>query len=143
MKLIVTLSACLFMCGAVMAQTTPAKAKKAKSDKDKTVIYGTLRDARNKPYKGMKAFVYRADSTIVASGFTDADGHFETNNIAPGANYFVKLIYPTDKVTMVYGIEIKKGSLPLDLKGAPPTEDTMMAYDVLYPKVKIGNPAKQ
>jgi hypothetical protein len=134
MKFIATLSVCLFMSGAMMAQTAPAKVKKAKSDKDKTVIYGTLKDARNKPYKGMKAFVYKADSTIIASGFTDADGHFETNNV-PAGTYFVKLIYPTDKVTMVYNVEVKK-SVPLDLKGAPPAEDTMIAYDVLYPKTK-------
>lgn len=134
MKFIATLSVCLFMSGALMAQTTPAKVKKTKSDKDKTVIYGTLKDARNKPYKGMKAFVYKADSTIIASGFTDADGHYETNNV-PAGTYFIKFIYPTDKVTMIYNVEVKK-SVMVDLKGAPPAEDTMVAYDMLYPKVK-------
>ncbi len=134
MKFITTLSVCLFMSGAMMAQTAPARVKKAKADKDKTVIYGTLKDARNKPYKGMKAFVYKADSTIVASGFTDADGHYETNNV-PAGTYFIKFIYPTDRVTMIYNVEVKK-SVMVDLKGAAPMEDTMIAYDMLYPKPK-------
>jgi hypothetical protein len=89
----------------------------------------------------MKAFVYKADSTIIASGFTDADGHYETNAV-PAGTYFVKLIYPTDKVTMIYGIEVKK-STELNYAGAPPAEDTMVAYETLVPKVKIGGPKKK
>lgn len=134
MKLITTLSVCLLVSCAAFAQTTPVK--KHKSDRaDKTVIYGTLRDARNKPYKGMKAFVYKPDSTIVASGYTDADGHYETNAVAPGI-YFVKLIYPTDnKVALIYNIEVKK-SVELNYSSNSPVEDTMISYDVIMPKAK-------
>lgn len=129
MKLISALSACLFLSFASFAQTTPAK----KNNKiDKTIIYGTLTDARHKPVKGMKAFVYRADSTIVASGYADAMGYYETNAVQPGI-YFVKFIHPTDKITMVYNIEVKK-SVQLDYSANAPTEDTLIAFDALYPK---------
>ncbi len=135
MKLIATLSACLFVFGTSYGQNAPSAKKtghKAAANDNKTMISGSLRDMRNKPIKGIKAFVYKPDSTIVASGFTDGTGHFETNNLMPGT-YFVKLIYPTDKVVLVYGLEVKK-SLELNYKANPPAEDTMLAYDLIMPK---------
>lgn len=137
MKLITTLSVCLFAIGTSFAQTipTPVKTKHAADKGDKTVIYGSLKDARNKPIKGAKAFVYKADSTIIASGFTDATGHYETNAV-PAGTYFVKFVYATDKTALIYNIEVKK-SVEVSYMSNPPVEDTMIAYDVLVPKVKL------
>ena len=135
MKLIATLSVCLFVVSASFGQTASAT-KKGSAHKagnpDKTMIFGTLKDARNKPVKGVKAFVYKQDSTIVASGFTDAMGKFETNNVAPGT-YFIKFVYPTDKTVLVYGIEMKK-STEINYKGNPPAEDTMLSLETIMPK---------
>lgn len=132
MKLIAALSASLFFSFASLAQSAPAKKASTKNKLDKTIVYGTLTDAKHKPVKGMKAFVYKADSTIVASGYTDATGYYETNQV-PAGTYFVKFIYPTDKVTMVYNIEIKK-AVELNYSANAPVEDTMIAFDALYPK---------
>lgn len=132
MKIVSVLAACLFVSLTSSAQTTAAKKATTKSKADKTMIYGTLTDTRHKPVKGMKAFVYRADSTIVASGFTDATGYYETNSVPAGV-YFVKLIHPSDKITMIYNIEVKK-SVELDYSSNGPVEDTMISYDILYPK---------
>lgn len=133
MKIIATLSVCLFVSGAVLAQTAPAAKKAAMRNPDKTVIYGTLKDARNRPIKGIKAFVYKPDSSIVASGSTDASGNFETNGVMPG-NYFVKLVYPTDKTVLIYGLELKR-SMQLNYSANPPSEDTLIAIETIIPRI--------
>lgn len=137
MKLIATLSVCLFVFSASFGQTASATKKSPvhkPGDPDKTTIYGTLRDARNKPMKGVKAFVYKPDSTIIASGITDMMGNYETNGLPQGM-YFVKFIYPTDKVALVYNIDVKK-SVQINYKSNPPAEDTMMALETIMPKAE-------
>lgn len=136
MKLIATLSVCLFVFSAAFGQTASATRQAPvhkPGDPDKTTIYGNLRDARNKPVKGVKAFVYKPDSTIIASGLTDMMGNYETNGLQPGL-YFVKFIYPSDKVALVYNIEVKK-SVQINYKANPPAEDTMIALETIMPKV--------
>ena len=136
MKLIAALSVCLFMSAISIGQT--AKTPKAATDKKAaalptTNISGVIKNARNKPIKGVEAFVYQADSTIIASGNTDSAGRYSTNKIPSGV-YFVKLVYPSKKVTLVYGISIKAASVELNLKADAPEADTMLSYDVVMPK---------
>lgn len=143
MKLIATLSVCLFVFSASFGQTASATKSKPvhrPGDPDKTTIYGNLRDARNKPVKGVKAFVYKPDSTITASGITDMNGNYETNGLMPGT-YFVKFVYPTDKVALIYNIEVKK-SVQINYKANPPAEDTMISLETIMPKAEKKAPKK-
>ena len=137
MKILATLSICLFVCHASFGQTTAATTKSSKSSKDvklsKSVIYGTIKNMRNKPVKGVEAFVYKPDSSIIASGITDSAGRYETNGV-PAGPYFVKLVYPSTKSVIVSGITLKTGSAELNLKADAPEADTTYTYDVLMPK---------
>lgn len=137
MKLIAALSVCLFVAQVLHGQTaatTPKGTPDKKAGANKGVsIMGTIKTMHNKPIKGVEAFVYQADSTIVASGNTDAEGRYSTNGVPPGT-YFVKLIYPTRKVTVVYGITIKTQNLELSLNADAPDADTMYSYDHVKPK---------
>ena len=136
MKLIATLSVCMLIFSASYGQMADAKkggAEKGAGKSGKTVFMGSIRDMRNKPIKGVKAFVYKQDSTIIASGYTDSTGHFETNSV-PAGQYFVKVVYPSAKATLIYGITLKNTSLEINLKSNPPEADTMFAYDLLMPK---------
>jgi hypothetical protein len=138
MKIIAALSVCLFMANISQGQTAAAPKKGASDKKVIKVnnITGVIKNSRNKPIKGVEAFVYKADSTIIASGNTDSSGHYTTNGV-PEGTYFVKLIYPGRKVTMVYGINVKASSVELNLKADAPEADTMMAYEVVMPKLVI------
>ena len=133
MKLIATLSVCLFVFSASNAQVAPAKKAAPAGKSSKTVFMGSIRDMRNKPIRGVEAFVYKPDSSIIASGYTDSTGHFETNSVPAGA-YFVKLVYPSTKATTIYAITMKNTSMEINLKSNPPEVDTMFAYDLIMPK---------
>ncbi len=133
MKIIVALSACLFVFNASNGQTKQTASKDKAVLTGKTTISGYIRNGRNKPIKGVEAFVYKMDSSIIASGNTDSTGHFETNGFVPGP-YFVKVVYPSRKFTLVTGITTKTGTTELNLKGDAPEADTAFAYDVLMPK---------
>ena len=139
MKLIAALSVCLFVASISNGQTaktaTKGTADKKAAALPTTNISGVIKNTRNKPLKGVEAFVYQADSTIIASGNTDSSGHYSTNKVPAGV-YFVKLVYPSKKVTMVYGITIKAASVELNLKADAPEADTMISYDVAMPKPK-------
>lgn len=134
-KIIAALSVCLFMGGISHGQTAAAP----KKGTDKTVIgkgnnvTGTIRNLRNKPIKGVEAYVYKEDSSIIASANTDSAGHYTTNSV-PAGKYFVKLVYPSRKFALIYGIEIKAGALELDYKADAPDADTMFSYDNIRPK---------
>lgn len=132
MKLITAISLSLLISGTSFAQG--AAQKSAKPNPDKSVISGTIRDTRKQPVKGVEAFVYKTDSSIIASGITDMTGHFETNGVVPG-DYFVKLVYPSVKnVMFITGISIKKpGNTEINYKGDAPVADTAVAYAELMP----------
>lgn len=100
----------------------------------KKVVYGTIKDARNKPMKGVSAFVYGLDSTVLANATSDSAGRFQTNGVLPG-KYFIKLIYPNKTVALVYNFTITtKDDLLLNVKMNAPEADTMMQYEALMPK---------
>ena len=140
MKIIATLSVCLFVfCTSYGQQAATHKSSGTKVTKP--VFMGSIRDTRNKPIKGVKAFVYKQDSTIVASGYTDSTGHFETNSV-PAGLYFVKIVYPSTKTTMIYGITMKAASMEINLRSNPPDADTMLAYETLLPKPEVKKSGK-
>lgn len=96
-------------------------------------IGGYIRDNRSRPIKGAKAFIYMADSSIAASGYTDSSGFYQTNSVAPG-KYNVKLIYPNYKTIYVTGVVIKKGITPVNFKADMPAADTTVAFADILPK---------
>jgi hypothetical protein len=130
MKYVLTLCA-----GLAVVMSTTAQVANTKSKLIKNIVIGKVKDATNNPIKGVRAFVYRSDSMLVASGFTDADGRFETNVIPAGA-YYVKFVYPTNRNTIVTGVTMKAGNLELNLKGNPPEADTFVNYATIMPKVE-------
>ncbi len=144
MRKIATLLLSCFIAGAACAQTKAVAAKttatKGKTPV-KTMVSGVIKDARNKPYKGVEAFVYTADSNIVASGYTDANGMFETNYVAPGS-YFMKLVYPNKTVAIVLGVPVKSGATSLNLKQNAPEADTSYSYESVMPKAAPEAPKK-
>ncbi len=153
MKIIAALSVCLLVTATSIAQTASASkeanaAKKAaRSGKgadakvNKSVVYGSIRNMRNRPIKGVQAFVYKPDTSIIASGATDSAGHFETNGVVAG-DYFVKLVYPSTKTVIISGIKLKSGSVELNLKADAPEADTAFTYDVVMPKPEPKKGAK-
>lgn len=137
MKNIAAISVSLFMFGATYAQSVPGGVKKtAVPDGPKNLVAGSIRDMRNKPIKGVQAFVYRPDSAIIASGYTDSIGRFKTNSVAPGV-YFVKIVYPSTRVTTITGVNVGVGTTEINLRTAPPEADTFINYDVIAPKTTV------
>ena len=140
MKKIIALAACSLAVSAAMAQNAPkAPAKKLVSNAAKCAITGFIRDTRNKPVEGVKAFIYKPDSSIAASGYTDSKGNYETNSVAPGT-YFVKLVYPSYKTIMVSGVVMKMGLTLVSFKTSPPAADSVVPYTDLVPKVEKKKP---
>ena len=148
MKCIAALSLCLFISAASFGQTAPKQQKNAPGQKTanpaKYVITGKIKDMRNKPIKGVQAFVYKPDSTIIASGFTDTGGHYETNSVLPGA-YYVKLVYPgaTGKMAIVSGVTVKTASTELNVKANVPDADTAYTYEALMPPPEVKKDGKK
>ncbi len=97
-------------CGTSFAQSAaPAKtAPPASSKLHQTAVGGQVTDARKHPILGVEAFIYQPDSTIIASGYTDSAGNYQTNSVLPG-KYDVKIVYPTSKTILIKGVVIKNG----------------------------------
>jgi len=143
MKLITAFTLGLFAATASFAQQKAADKTTEAKKADKCIISGTIRNTRKMPVTGVEAFVYKADSSIVASGSTDATGHFETNSVMPG-DYMVKIVFPNRFNMMVTGITIKKpGNTVIDFKGDAPASDTTIAYSVLVPQPAPKTPGKK
>ena len=150
MKIVVALSLCLSLAGTTFAQKAAAPEQKDPKAATKPAkgnsVFGTIRNARNKAVKGVEAYVYTADSTIVASALTDTGGHYATNSF-PAGNYYVKLVYPpARKFVIVYNIQIKpekQGTVILDLRANVPEADTMFSYDFVKPKLIKDEKKKQ
>jgi flagellar hook assembly protein FlgD len=139
MKFMASLSVCMLVISATYAQktvktTTSARTVTHKEIVQKNNVWGTIKNSRNKPIKGAQAFLYRIDSSIIASGFTDSAGHFETNNVPDGA-YYMKIVYPNKRAAIVAGVDVKKGPLELNVKiDAPAEVDTILGYKEIMAK---------
>ena len=138
MKQFVVFTICLLTWGSSFAQKNSPKqktmtpAEKKAADLRKNAVGGYIRDARNRPIEGVEAFIYVSD-TIVASGYTDASGYYETNSVLPG-KYTIKIVYPSNKTILVPGVIMKKGITDISMKAEPPTTDTSIQYVVFQPK---------
>ena len=134
MKLITAISLGLLIAGTSYAQNTKKTDGAKKPNPDKCVVSGMIKDIHKQPVRGVEAFVYKADSSIIASGITDPAVHYETNAVLPG-DYFIKLVFPANKnVMFVNAVSIKKpGNIELNYKGLPPSADTAVTYAELMP----------
>lgn len=104
----------------------------------KSAIGGKVTDLHKQPIKGIRTFLYRQDSSIAGSGFTDVTGNYETNNVAPG-KYDLKIVYPhTVGSTIVTGVPVMAGYITevSVLKNEPPATDTVIEYKAIEPKVE-------
>ena len=117
---------------AAAPQKGTAHAHKAIVKKSGPGVAGYILDAKKHPLDAVQAFIYGADSTIIASGYTDATGHFETNAVKPGT-YNVKVRYPEANAVLVTGVVIKTGLSPLNMSMNPPSADTTVPYTVFAP----------
>jgi len=139
MKKIVVFAACLLTAGISFGQKTVATEKSTSIDQKKLLaakrcaITGVIRDNHNFPIKGVRTFIYQADSTIIASGFTDANGHYETNSVLPGT-YSVKVMYPSQAANLITGVVLKPGITPINIKAEAPTADISTPYSDIAPK---------
>ena len=133
MKKIVLLGLCLCALTASYCQNSKMAGKVKVKTKNTTAIGGYVRDAHKHPIPGIEAFIYKPDSTIAASGYTDATGYFETNAVMPG-KYDLKIVYPSNKNALVSGVIIKKGVTMVSLYMDEPAADTLIAYTDLVPK---------
>jgi len=144
MKQIIVLASCMLIFSAAYAQKTASTAKGTSVVKTKAPIKkfptvgGIIRDAHKHPIPGVKAFAYAPDSTISASGYSDSAGHYETNALAPGT-YNLKLVYPSDKITRIAGVVVKRGITEININMDEPVEDTTLSWADFAPKV----PAKK
>jgi len=100
--------------------------------KDGPSVGGYLLDAHKHGIEDAHAFIYAPDSSIQASGYSDATGRYQTNAVLPGT-YNVKVVYPNAKVVMVSGVVIKKAVTPLSISMDPPAADTTVPYSTFAP----------
>lgn len=155
MKPLIAFSICMLACGAVSAQKAkpaplpPINALPQRDKKfHKSAIGGYFTDMRKRPVKGVKAFVYGADSSIIASGFTDSAGYYETNSM-PAGRYDLRILYPGAKFTeTVEKVPVVAGKITevSFRKGEVPAADTSFAYEVIAPKPpekKVKAPVKK
>jgi hypothetical protein len=119
--------------------------KKSPAGYKKNAVGGYFTDARRKPIKGVRAFIYQPDSSIGASGFTDEAGYYEANSIAPG-RYEVRVVYPGTKATVrITNVPIIKDHITEVslMKMDIPTTDTNIYYSEIEPKVEEKKGAKK
>ncbi|GAA4465993.1 hypothetical protein GCM10023093_19250 [Nemorincola caseinilytica] len=135
MKPIIAVIACLLIAGASHAQNTAKPAGKAKIRKN--AIGGTITDARHRPIPKVQAFIYYNDSATNSSGYTDASGRFETNNVLPGT-YNLRLVYPSAKRLIINGVPVSKLRVTqIDIATSEPTTDSAISYtDIAKPTAK-------
>jgi len=125
------LLACLISCTATFAQSAAkdgnerAKVQRNLIASGKCALSGTFNDSRSRPLSGVQTFIYRQDSSIVASGYSDSAGRYETNSVVKG-DYTVKLVYPTAKTILITAYPLKPGFNQLNVKADPPTADTTL-----------------
>jgi Carboxypeptidase regulatory-like domain len=140
MKKTLAFTACIFVFGASFAQNrtaatqnNPAGDQRKLAASGKCAISGTIKNERNQPISDVQLFIYQADSSIVASGYTNAAGAYETNSVLKG-KYDVKVVYPSSKTLLITGVMMKPGLTEISLKAAAPEADTTMPYTDIMPK---------
>lgn len=141
MKQIAVIVGCIFFVGSAFAQKNAKHETKpslspyfVRAEAGKNGVWGTIKDAQGEPLADVEVMVYKLD-TIIASGFSNEDGHFTTNPCREG-KYTLKLVYNNGKYITVSGVEIKKGRIMLDLKVNAPTADSTVSWAELQPKKK-------
>ncbi len=142
MKQLIALTIALLLCGSSFAQKTTtskndASGKKVTSNENKSCLGGSFRTARYVPIEGVQVFIYATDSSaeIIASGYSDATGVYETNNVMPRKKYNVKLVYPTTgKAVNIPGLVINKGVTDISLRADAPAADTAIQPAAFLPK---------
>jgi hypothetical protein len=139
MKRIIVSAACLLALGPVFAQqktepvNTRAKYIQTLLASRKCAVEGIIKDSHSRPIKGVQTFVYQADSSIIASGYTDSTGYYTTNSTVPGS-FDLKIVYPNEKIILIKGVPLKAGITPINLKADQPTTDTSISYADIAPK---------
>lgn len=155
MKKLISVAACMLITGAIYAQSvnssgaSPNVSKQATTSAGKpagqrtarvhkNAIGGTIINTRKQPVARVQTYVYIADTAIVASGYTTADGKYETNSMMPGT-YTMKVVSPASKKRIfVTGIPVKQLKITqVNLTLVEPSEDTSIPYvDLLPPSEK-------
>lgn len=141
MKQLLAITIGLLIWGTASAQTPSGQkvltaAEKRAADLRKNAVGGIIRNSRYRPIEGIKIFIYTTDSSnsIVASGFSDATGYYETNSVLPGT-YMVKFVYPPNIALTIPGVTMKRGITDITLKADPPTADTTIEFSVFHPEM--------
>jgi Carboxypeptidase regulatory-like domain len=133
MKKLIAFAACSFIISSSFAQNQNVITAKKLIAAKRCAIAGTITDMHRFPLKGAEAFIYQPDSSIIASGYADAQGHYETNSVLPGT-YTVKIMYPNQKTCMVTGVVLKPGITQVNITADEPATDTSMPYADITPK---------
>lgn len=127
MKPILALVACLVVSGSVLAQNA------GRSKVRKTAVGGLITDLRYNPLPKVQVYIYKGDSATNASGYTNAQGNFETNNIMPGV-YDLRIVYPSSRRIIVSGVPVKMHKVTtFKLVANDPTADSTIAFTDLVP----------
>lgn len=134
MKRFFIFSLSMFVSYSLLAQESAPTASSGRDKRPKTAIGGTIRDLRHVPQQNIKVFVYKGESEIVASGYTDENGKFETSSYGTG-EYTVKVIYPSFRRVIISRVPLVRHKItPLNLLLTEPGEDSTFVYSDVAPK---------
>lgn len=108
------------------ARTAPVKVRK-------TCIGGTVLNEYREPVAKIQAYIYKGDD-IMASGFSDSRGYYETNNVLPGV-YTLRLVYPkSGRRITIPDVPVKMRQVTMvNYRGIEPVGDSTIAYAELMP----------
>lgn len=147
MKPLFAIIICLLASGTLSAQDKTAQNKtihpgkgnsgtaSKKVKNDGPAVGGYILDAKRHPLPDVQAFIYAPDSSIIASGHTDATGHYETNAV-PAGTYTVRIVYTNANKISISGVVIKKGIVPISISVNEPAADTVLPFSNFVPVVE-------
>ncbi len=122
----------LFSC-TLFAQEYQPETSAPSRKKPKTAIAGTIKNARKIPMQSIKVFVYKGETDIVSSGYTNEKGYYETSSFQPG-EYTVKVIYPSFRRLVITRVPVSYHKVtPLYLTLNEPLEDSTFIYSDIAP----------
>lgn len=131
MKPILALVACLLVSDGLFAQNAAQPVGRSKVRKN--AVGGIITDLRNNPLPKVQIYIYKGDSATNASGYTDARGNFETNNVMPGV-YDLRVVYPSSTRIVISGVPVKMHKVTyFKLAANAPTADSTVAFTDLVP----------
>lgn len=138
MKLITIVAASILF--SITAHAQPASKATVGSNANKirkNAVGGIIKDLRRQPVPKLQAYMYRND-TLIGSGYTTAEGAFETSNVPPGT-YALRIVYPTSgKRITITGVPVKlKTITPVNLMVNEPIEDSTISYTDIAPKPEV------